>query len=31
MDVIDVTLEVGVVADRVLPKPSLPDSRFAPS
>ena len=30
VDVIDVTLEVSVVADCMLPKPSLPDSRFAP-
>src|SRR5215467_1903234 len=29
VDVIDVTLEVSVVADCMLPKPSLPDSRFA--
>jgi hypothetical protein len=31
VNVIDMTLEVGIVADCVLPKPSLPDSRFAPS
>src|SRR5437763_11292425 len=31
VDVIDVTVEVRVIADCVLPKPSLPDSRFAPS
>ena len=31
VDVIDVTFEVRVIADCVLPKPSLPDSRFAPS
>src|SRR5262249_46469297 len=30
VDVIDVTLEVRIVSDCVLPKPSLPDSRFAP-
>src|ERR1700733_10465313 len=30
VDVIDVTLEVSVVADGMLPKPSLPDSGFAP-
>jgi hypothetical protein len=30
VDVIDVTLEVSVVADGMLPKPSLPDARFAP-
>jgi hypothetical protein len=29
-DIIDVTLEVGVVADGMLPKPSLSDSPFAP-
>jgi hypothetical protein len=29
VDVIDVTLEVSVVADCMLPKPSLPDSSFA--
>jgi len=30
VDVIDVTLEVSVVADCMLPEPSLPDSCFAP-
>src|SRR5262249_31715728 len=30
VDVIDMTLEVRIVADCVLPKPSLPDARFAP-
>jgi len=30
VDVIDVTLEVRIVSDCVLPKPTLPDSRFAP-
>src|SRR5215510_9510459 len=30
MNVIDVTLEVRIVSDCVFPKPSLPDSRFAP-
>jgi len=30
VDVIDVTFEVRIISDRMLPKPSLPDSRFAP-
>jgi len=30
VDVIDVTLEVRIISDRVLPKSSLPDSCFAP-
>src|SRR5580704_7290758 len=30
VDVIDVTLEVSVIAYCMLPKPSLPDTRFAP-
>jgi hypothetical protein len=31
VNVVDVTLEVRVIADCMLPKSSLPDSRFAPS
>jgi len=31
VDVIDVTLEVSVVADCMLPEPSLPDSCFRAS
>jgi len=30
VDVIDVTLEIRIISDCVLPKSSLPDSRFAP-
>jgi hypothetical protein len=30
VNVIDVTLEVRIISDCVLPKPSLPESRFAP-
>jgi hypothetical protein len=31
VDIIDVTIEVRIIADDVLPKTSLPNSRFAPS